>query len=204
MAVNPLQQMIPMVLQQLQQNPQMLQQLMQMASAMIPNMNIPAQQRGQDYTPYERMPHPNEFYNERNPYSNDYGKGAIQEVQPPRDWLDPEMEMIERRRGNTPPGARELQPLPSDPVDTMDDERNPLNLEDLPPPIQQMSRFSPGLLTRLAALSMPGQMMPQSKGYPITKDDIDFAQGDYLPDTPMDEEEEEDEEEDKNYKGGRG
>jgi len=151
MAGNPLQQMIPLVMQQLSQNPQMLQQIMQMvggaggqqggmlmqlASSLIPKQ--PLAQGDDQRTPYEQMPHPNPFYNDYSPYSNDYGKGSIQEAAPP-PWLDPQMELIERERAYTPPGARKLMPLPSDPIDTMNEDREPIDPEDLPEPIEQES-----------------------------------------------------------------
>lgn len=97
------QNAIPIVMQQLQQNPQMLTQ---MASALMPQQ---PQLNDLEYSsPFYRfgVPHADVF----NP---DYQRGTIQEVEPPH-WIDPKMEFIEQERSYTPPDANRLPRMPGE------------------------------------------------------------------------------------------
>ena len=192
MAGNPLQEMIPMVLQQLMQNPQMLQQIVQQVGPLLQmagggaGSTMPG---GTGYIPPSgRM---NQMLGGEVPLQS-REQGAAKSLR----W---EKEEIPRAMQRTPTNNRRpmtpgLQRSIDDDPRGVEDYRNRVLPEEIMQPGETepiAQRIQPGLLTRLASLSQTldpsiEQLIAQQQGPRIPRPDIDFALGDYLPDTPDD------------------
>lgn len=238
-----------MVLQQVMQNPQMLQQIMQMATGPAGQgmLQMLMGQQGQDPRWAEKFqagsgqesPYPlpgsvggGTPYPTISPEQDD--KAYLRELredrlQPPRYPPPPGLtpEIMERIQRQTPrePNPRDfpeeyLQPWSPEPIAGLTPGlltrlamANPAQMQqDIPIDLMKTAMNLRGkrqpednihavIMQMLEANPQLGEDFNRKTPYRIPREDIEFAKGDYLPDTPMDEEEEEEERNKEDYKG---